>query len=422
MELVSEKTQLLAFQNKNFARVNQIDTTDTVHINGVRIPFSNEAEHLGVLRSSHNSNSTSIMHRISAYRKQLFSLLPAGLASHHRCNPAISLKVEKLYCLPVLLSGLNALALNKTDLSLVRTYRKKILARLMKLPDATPEPAVCFLAGTLPTSAYIHLRQLSLFAMVCHQGNNILTRHAENVLLTSSKLSKSWFYYLRDICMMYELPHPLQMLSEPPFKESFKTLCRSKIYEYWHKWLCSSTSSLSSLVYLRAPFLALNVPHPIWTSLDSNPYQAKAAAVQALFLSGRYRSERLHRHWTPNNRGGFCRQLCCLNLKNIEDEQHILLHCTAYINERRRLKELSTDMVNALPIIKPILDAYLYDNHTDENIKLQFLLDCSTLPLVIVARQTFGVAVLKPLFKFTRTWCLTIHRRRLKLLGHPLQL
>ena len=33
-------------------------------------------------------------------------------------------------------------------------------------------------------------------------------------------------------------------------------------------------------------YLSLSSPHPIWCSLDGNPYQAEAASIQALFLSG----------------------------------------------------------------------------------------------------------------------------------------
>ena len=191
----------------------------------------------------------------------------------------------------------------------------------------------------------------------------MLTRHARSVLLTCNSRSKSWFFYLRDVCIMYRLPHPLDLLSEPPSKEIFKKLCRLKVYDNWHKWLCSTTSSLNSLSYLRAPFLGLDVPHPIWATLDTNPYQAKAAVVQALFLSGRYRTERLRRHWALENRGGFCHQLCCQDLKKLEDEQNILLLCAAYTGERRRLLQFSKSLVNALPFLQPIFDAYLYNSN-----------------------------------------------------------
>ena len=246
------------------------------------------------------------MNRISSYKKQLYSLLPAGLAAHHRCSPAAILKIEMIYCLPVLLSGLLSLVLTRAEFNMIDKSRKNTLARLMKLPTSVPDAAIYFLAGTLPASAYLHLRQLSLFIMICHLDGNILQSHANYVLTTCKDSSKSWFLCIRDLCIKYGLPHPLQLLEKPPSKEQFKKVSRLKANEYWHTWYSSEVSSLSSLHSLHTPYLSLAVPHPIWTTLDGNPYQTKAASVQALFLSGRYRSERLRRHWSMVNRNGYC--------------------------------------------------------------------------------------------------------------------
>ena len=142
-----------------------------------------------------------------------------------------------------------------------------------------------------------------------------------------------------------------------------------------------------------------------------------AASIQALFLSGRYRSERLRRHWSVVNRNGFCLNNDCFHLKYVEDIYHILLSCPAYTNERRRLLQLSPKMSREFPLIKPIMDAYL--NIGDCDLKLQFLLDCSTLPLVIHSQQNFGFGPLCYLFRFTRTWCWNIHKSRMKMLNRP---
>ena len=48
---------------------------------------------------------------------------------------------------------------------------------------------------------------------------------------------------------------------------------------------------------------------------------------------------------------------------------------------------------------------------------LQFLVDPSVLPLVIILRQEHGEEVINSLFYLTRTFCYSIHRCRLKLLG-----
>ena len=81
---------------------------------GLRIAFSEEAEHVGILRSTQAGNIANILSRESAHTRAVHAVLPAGLARGHCGNPAAALKVEKLYGVPVLLSGLGALVLSKT--------------------------------------------------------------------------------------------------------------------------------------------------------------------------------------------------------------------------------------------------------------------------------------------------------------------
>ena len=167
----------------------------------------------------------------------------------------------------------------------------------MKLHDKTPDCAVYFLAGSLPGTALLHLRQLSLFSMICHLEGSILKSLLTNILIEAKPAANSWIQKVKDICIQYQLPHPLHLLKSPMPKPRFKTLCKQKVSEHWHNKL-SQEADLPSLAYLQPSFLSLSSPHPIWTSLDGNPYQAKAARIQALFFSGRYRSERLCRFWS----------------------------------------------------------------------------------------------------------------------------
>ena len=48
---------------------------------------------------------------------------------------------------------------------------------------------------------------------------------------------------------------------------------------------------------------------------------------------------------------------------------------------------------------------------------VQLILDPSVLPDVINMKQIFGPQILKEIFSFSRNWCYTIHRERLKLQG-----
>ena len=75
---------------------------------------------MGIIRSV-ESNFPNLMSRISAHTKAVMSVLPAGLGRGHSGNPAAALRVEKLYGSPVLLSGVAALVLTKTDVDGVGT-------------------------------------------------------------------------------------------------------------------------------------------------------------------------------------------------------------------------------------------------------------------------------------------------------------
>ena len=212
---------------------------------------------------------------------------------------------------------------------------------------------------------------------------------------------------------MYGLPHPISLLNSPPSKAKFSNLCNQKVYEYWHQKL-SQQANLPSLQYLHPSHLSLQHPHPIWTSLDGNPYQAKAARVQALFLTGKYRTERVCRFWS-GNKDGYCLLPSCCNLELFEDVEHIILHCSGLTEVRRRLIQFTSDYSADKPVLQPILDSYLYATCPD--LRTQFILDCSVLPLVIQGFEDHGHIIHQQLFRITRTWCRSLHVNRLKQLG-----
>ena len=255
--LVTEKLQLVAF-HKNIDDVLEYEkTVIPLSVDGKIIAYSNQASHLGVVRSAQHGNLVSIMERLAAHRRQIFSLLPSGLAFHHCSNPAANIRVQQIYCLPVLMSGLASLVLTKAEIKTISSYYKTNLLKLMKLLHKTPDSAVFFLAGTLPAEAQLHLRQLGLFSMVCQLDNNILKDIAINSLSLHYPNSKSWFLQIRSLCQQYGLSDPLFLLENPPPKIYFRNQCRLKILEYWHEKLSSEAVALSSLRYLKPAFLSL---------------------------------------------------------------------------------------------------------------------------------------------------------------------
>ena len=103
--------------------------TNPVRLNKKQIQFSINAEHVGISRSS-TGNRVTILARITQHRKALHAVMHTGLARSHRSNPAASLAVACLYCLPVLLSGLAPLVMSKSEEALVENHQKETISNL----------------------------------------------------------------------------------------------------------------------------------------------------------------------------------------------------------------------------------------------------------------------------------------------------
>ena len=56
-------------------------------------------------------------------------------------------------------------------------------------------------------------------------------------------------------------------------------------------------------------------------------------------------------------------------------------------------------------------------SHPDRVLLVQFLLDCSSIPIVISSCQTYGLDLMAELFYITRNLCYTLHRKRMELLN-----
>ena len=283
IEMVPEKTKLLCYT----PRGRDLDTyywkvVSPIAMDGTKISFSDEAEHVGILRSTKAGNSANLIARESAHTKAVHAVLPAGMARGHYGNPAAAIKVEKLYGVPVLLSGLGALVMSKTEEDSLDQHFKSSLERFQRLYKATPAPVVHFLAGSLPASALLHLRQLSLLGMISRLGHsNILHRVAIQALSTPENYKNSWFLKVKDICYQYCLPDPLTILSSPPSHNSYKNTTKQKVLDFWNSKFRAAVNSLDSLSMFKADYMSLSQPHPIWSTAGSSPFEVKKATVQS---------------------------------------------------------------------------------------------------------------------------------------------
>ena len=375
------------------------------------LDFSTSAEHVGILRSP-EGNLPNIMSRMSAHTRAIMSVLPTGMAFSHHGNPAASLRLEKVYGTPVLLSGLAALVLTDPEIASVHHHHKLTLQRVQRLFQATPECVVMFLAGFLPATGLLHLKMLSLLGMIGRLGpNNVLHQHGIHVLLFTTHTSPytSWFHSVRLISQKYSLPDPLLILQSPPTIYKWKSQCKSKVIDWHEQNLRAEAELLPSLTFFNPAFMSLSTPHPIWTSASS-PYEVSKATIAARMLSGRYRTDQLSRHWTHDNPDGLCRLPGCVNHEG--SLTHILLHCPALSESRHNMIKLWSAFMVSRPILLPIIHKYTIAEPT---LHTQLLLDPSCLPLVISTEKAHP-GTLRDCLYLGRTWCFSTHLARSKLL------
>ena len=158
--------------------------------------------------------------------------------------------------------------------------------------------------------------------------------------------------------------------------------------------------------------MSLTKAHPIWTTAKDNPYEVTKAVIQARMLSGRYRTEYLCRHWSK--RSGICLATSCQGLNIPETIEHILIFCP-FLSESRRISfDLWTAISKKYSYLTPVLNKAMTMQYA---YRCQFILDCTSLPDIILVSQIHGQDVLSKLLYLTRTYCFTLHRERMKQLG-----
>ena len=418
--MVPEKTKLLCYTPRGQEQETAYwKMVCPISMNGTRIPFSQEAEHVGILRCTSPGNTPSLLARMSAHNRALFAVLPAGIAQHHSSNAAASLHVEKLYGLPVLLSGLAALVLSNNEQDILNHHHKEKLEHLQKLYPKTPAPVVFFLAGTLPASAVLHLRQLSLLGMIARLGPSSILHHHGCQILSAPPASllpsrQSWFLQTRSLCHEYSLQDPLYVLANPPPKPEWKKATKYAVTKFWSSKFKAEAASKPSLVHFKASHMSLCNPSPIWTSCHNSPYETKKATVQARMGSGRYRTCWLRRHW-GHEETGMCRVPGCSG-----DLPGTLLHlatgqCPGLAATTAAAASHWASFLQVHPLLLPLFQVI---SNSSPEVFLSFLLDPSTQAPVIALAQEHGPVIVNQLCFMSRTWLYSLHRERLRKLGY----
>ena len=413
VKICAEKTKLQVFSTKQTDEIALYSMmTNPLTIDGKKVEFVETAEHVGIVRAT-AGNLPAILARISSHKKALGAVLHTGVARGHRGNPAASLRVVKVYGAPVLLSGLATLVLSSSEETIIEQHYKSVISNVQRLLPGTPRSVIYFLAGSLPGIALLHLRRLSIFGMVCRLHDNILHTHALNYFSSATLSNRSWFHQIRELCLQYLLPHPLELLRSNYSKESLKRLVKKKVINYWEQLLRSEAVGLDSLHLFSSAFCSLSSPHPMWTTAGSSPAKIAMCTVQGQMISGRFRTELLCSKWSRNKSGVCLLSSACST--SPEDIQHILHSCPALEPTRVMLRSFTAEYTIKFPETRELVT--ILDTSISPELFCKWLLDCSSFPSVILAVQMNGQSILELLYHISRTWVYCLYRKRLQILG-----
>ena len=131
-------------------------------LNGETISVVENNEHLGLVVSGLHEEEKNVDMNINKCRNSIFGLLGPVFAYSCKLSPVVQLHLWRLYCLPVLKSGLSALPVRPTALKPIQIFQNKILRGFLKLSDSSPVPGLYFLSGELPIEGKLHMDLLSL--------------------------------------------------------------------------------------------------------------------------------------------------------------------------------------------------------------------------------------------------------------------
>ena len=244
--------------------------------------------------------------------------------------------------------------------------------------------------------------------MICHLPTDPLNILARQALTSSPKSAKSWFQQLRDLCLKYQLPHPIILLDSPPTKYQFKRMIKTSIMNFWQRVIGSETEGLVSLKYLRPTQYTLTQPSLLWLTSRVSSFECSKSTVVAKMISGRFRTEELSKHWTPSNRQGYCLADTCDEVAG--SLEHILVECPALQGARNRQIELWLNKSSAYPALHQMIRMILASS---AHVQVQFILDPSLFDGITMLWEIHGQVIIDHVYYLTRTYAYYLHREKL---------
>ena len=224
------------------------------------------------------------------------------------------------------------------------------------------DPAVYVLTGTIPIEAVVHKRALTLFVSICRLGDDSVEKQLARRQLSIK--SFSWFIAIRKLLIKYDLPHPWDLLDDPPTKTRWKATVNKSVNEYWCITIRENAALCPSLQYLNTEDYMPGGKH--WLIQHTREVREVTRLKTKLKLvTGSYVLQVNRACFNLNQVNRSC-MIC-----NTDDEttEHFLLTCDALVETRRPM----------LDRLVSLADNFLQSTQDSLQMSTQFILDCSKI-------------------------------------------
>ena len=362
--------------------------------------FKTETPHLGLTRSSSDENIINIEERMALARRTLYSLIKTGVHGTNGLNPRTSCKIYQVYVIPRLLYGLETLNLKKKDMATLSSFHIGTLKRLQSLPIRTANSAVYLLLGTLPISAELHKKQLSLLHQIAMSENVSIREIAWRQYNVGRPAS--FFIRIVGILDLYKLPPFTEVMNGHFKKIDWKGIVKRSINTYWNTKLQLDCQSKSSLSLLITTSLEIGKTHIVWDSINNSVRDVRQAITKARMLTGTYMLQTLKSKFNQSEVDPTC-PICRLETETIT---HVITSCPLY-NEIRKehFVKIKANVITAIGS-----DSWKR-NFNKKDIICQLVIDCQKL--VDTGLLPKNDDLIYDIETASKVLCHAIHTRRL---------
>ena len=355
--------------------------------------------HIGVPQAAHNQSKVIVDYRITKSEALSYKLQSVTKNSVSGISPLSNRKMFTAYHQPTFLYGTDTLFINVTDLEKLERKYRKVLRCMLSLPDCAPSAGVYLCMGLLPASAHRDIDILALFGQlaVCDDELQSVKTVIENSLTFYGITFNGWSGLVRQTCLKYNLPDPLQYLLYPWRPDRWRNYCKGEVEKFWNRELLDIVENTPSLCYMDTGYASTSVPMRIWQMAGLDSVCVRAATVVNWFVMGIYFTrEMLHKMKKVDS--PMC--LGCPQNKK-ETPEHFILECSYF-------QDIRESFLPKFVILNPNVSQVL----GNENLIMLMILDplSSKLPEEV----TNNWVSVKEAYKISRTFVYNMHRKREK--------